>query len=118
MAGKKRDLGESPFGIPECFKRESGRTAPFPRFLEDWKWIFGYSARYKGAIVFYILMGILSTSLGLVSSVAGKYAIDVITGYETSKLWLVILIMVGSTLISLLFTSVISRVSTRLAPGH
>ena len=27
---------------------------------------FGYSARYKGAIVFYTILGILSTSLGLV----------------------------------------------------
>ncbi|WP_294516765.1 ABC transporter ATP-binding protein [uncultured Pseudoflavonifractor sp.] len=114
MAGKKRDLGESPFESLNVLKRK-WKDGTFSEILEDWKWIFGYSARYKGAIVFYILMGILSTSLGLVSSVAGKYAIDVITGYETSKLWLVILIMVGSTLISLLFTSVISRVSTRLA---
>lgn len=114
MAERKRGTGESPFESLNMLKKK-WKDGTFSEILEDWKWIFGYSARYKGAIVFYIIMGILSTSLGLVSSVAGKYAIDVITGYETSKLWLVILIMVSSALVGLLFTSVISRVSTRLA---
>ncbi len=114
MAERKRGTGESPFESLNLLKKK-WKDGTFSEILEDWKWIFGYSARYKGAIVFYIIMGILSTSLGLVSSVAGKYAIDVITGYETSKLWLVILIMVSSALVGLLFTSVISRVSTRLA---
>ena len=114
MAERKRGPGESPFESLNMLKKK-WKDGTFSEVLEDWKWIFGYSARYKGAIAFYIVMGILSTSLGLVSSVAGKYAIDVITGHETSKLWLVILIMVSSALVSLLFTSVISRVSTRLA---
>ena len=114
MAERKRGTGESPFESLNLLKKK-WKDGAFSEILEDWKWIFGYSARYKGAIVFYIIMGILSTSLGLVSSVAGKYAIDVITGYESSKLWLVILIMVSSALVGLLFTSVISRVSTRLA---
>ena len=114
MAERKRGTGESTFESLNMLKKK-WKDGTFSEILEDWKWIFGYSSRYKGAIVFYIVMGILSTSLGLVSSVAGKYAIDVITGYETSKLWLVILIMVSSALVGLLFTSVISRISTRLA---
>ena len=43
---------------------------------------FCYSARYKGCDCFYTILGILSTSLGLVGSVAGKYLIDIITGYQ------------------------------------
>lgn len=91
------------------------KDGTFSEIIEDWKWIFGYSARYKGAIVFYVLLGIFSTSMGLISSVASKYMIDIITGYETSKLWVMVLIMVGSSLFSLAFSSVISRISTKLS---
>ena len=91
------------------------KDGTFSEIIDDWKWIFSYSARYKGAIVFYVILGIFSTSMGLVSSVASKYMIDIITGYETSKLWIMILIMVGSTLFSLAFCSIISRISTKLS---
>ena len=48
---------------------ERWKNGTFSEIIDDWKWIFGYSARYKGAIVFYTILGILSTSLGLVGSV-------------------------------------------------
>lgn len=91
------------------------KDGTFAEIVDDWKWIFGYSKRYKWAIVFYVILGVLSTSLGLVSSVAGKYMIDIITGYKMEKLGLMIAIMVGSTLFSLIFSSVISRVSTKIS---
>ena len=91
------------------------KDGTFSEIIDDWKWIFGYSARYKGAIAFYVILGIFSTSMGLVSSIASKYMIDIITGYETSKLWVMILIMVGSTVFSLAFSSIISRISTKLS---
>ena len=91
------------------------KNGTFSEIIDDWKWIFGYSARYKGAIVFYVIMGILSTSMGLVSSVASKYTIDIITGYETSKLWIMLVIMLGGSIFSLVFSSVISRISTKLS---
>ena len=83
--------------------------------IDDWKWIFTYSARYKGAIVFYIILGIFSTSMGLVSSVASKYMIDIITGHDSSRLWVMVAIMVGSTVFSLVFGSVISRITAKLS---
>lgn len=91
------------------------KEGTFSEIIDDWRWIFSYSARYKGAIAFYVFLGIFSTSLGLVSSVASKYLIDIITGYQTSKLLLMVSIMVGSSLFSLVFNSIISRVSTKLS---
>src|SRR5699024_4626240 len=91
------------------------RDGTFGEIIEDWKWIFSYSARYKGAIVFYVILGVFSTSMGLVSSVASKYLIDIITGFETSKLWVMIAIMVGSTVFSLAFSSIISRITAKLS---
>ena len=91
------------------------KNGTFSEIIDDWKWIFSYSKKYKGAIVFYTLLGIFSTSLGLVSSVASKYLIDIITGYQMDKLGLLIFIMVGSTLFSLVFGSLINRISAKLS---
>lgn len=91
------------------------KDGTFSEIIEDWKWIFSYSKRYKFAIVFYVFLGVLSTTMGLVSSVASKYLIDIITGYQTDKLVLLALIMVGSAVFSLAFDSVINRISTKLS---
>lgn len=91
------------------------REGTFGEILDDWKWIFTYSLRYKGAIAFYLLLGIFSTSMGLVGSIAGKYLIDIITGHQTSKLWILIAVMVGSGLFGLVFSSLINRITTKLS---
>ena len=91
------------------------RDGTFTEILDDWKWIFSYSKRYKGAILFYTILGIFSTSMGLVSSVASKYMIDIITGYQTSRLGTMIAITLGSAIFSLVFSNVINRVTTKLS---
>ena len=94
--------------------RQRWREGTFHEILDDWRWIFSYSKRYKGAILFYTLLGIFSTSLGLVASIAGKYVIDIITGYQTSKLGFVVALMLGSAAFSLAFSSLISRITAKL----
>ena len=49
------------------------REGTLKEIIDDWKWIFTYSMRYKGAIAFYLVLGLFNTSLGLVGSVVGKY---------------------------------------------
>ena len=93
----------------------SWRDGTFTEIMDDWKWIFTYSARYKGAIVFYVLLGIVSTTLGLVGSVASKYLIDIITGYKTEKFALLMVIMIGSTIFSLVISSFLSRITMKLS---
>lgn len=82
--------------------------------VEDWKWIFGYSVRYKGVIAAYTALGILTTTLSLVGSIAGKYVIDIITGYELDKLSLLIAVIAGSTLLNLLMESFVSRLLAKI----
>ena len=91
------------------------KDGTFGEILDDWRWIFSYSRKYKGAILFYTFLGIASTSLGLVSSVASKYTIDIVTGYQKNRLATLLIIMIGSSLFSLLFRSVISRITARLS---
>ena len=92
--------------------RKRWKDGTFQEIVDDWKWIFTYSRRYKGAIVFYIFLGVLSTTLGLVGAVASKHVIDIITGYQTSKLAILIIIYVGSTLFGLVLNSVLGRIAT------
>ena len=65
--------------------------------------------------MFYTILGIFSTSMGLVGSVASKYMIDIITGYQTSKLGIMIAITLGSAVFGLIFSNVINRISTKLS---
>lgn len=91
------------------------KSGTFYEMADDWKWIFRYSAKYKKEIFFYVFLGILSTTLGLVSGVASKYLIDIITGFQTDKLIVLIVVMVGSSLFSLFFENLLKRMSVQLS---
>lgn len=91
------------------------RDGTFQELLDDWRWILGFTRQYKWAVACYILLGVFSASFGLVSAVASKYTIDIITGYQTSKLSLVVLIMVASALVGILLRCLTSRVSTKIS---
>lgn len=99
--------------LTELHKRWKDGT--FREIIDDWKWIFSYSARHKKAIAFYVILGIFSVSMSMISSLASMEVIGIITNYQTHRLGTLILIMVGSALFSLVFESVISRVSARLS---
>ena len=87
----------------------------FSSFIDDWKWIFSYSKRYKKVIAFYLILGIFSSTLGLVSSVVSKHLIDIIVGKKLDQLWVLVFMMVFSTVFSLVFSSVISRLSLKIS---
>lgn len=91
------------------------KDGTFAEIIDDWKWILSYSKKYKGAILFYTVLGIFSSSMSLVSSVASKYMIDIITGYQMSKLGVMIAITLGSAVFSLVFSNLIGRISTKLS---
>lgn len=90
------------------------KEGTFAEVFGDWKWIFGYSKKYKKSITLYVIVGILSTSLGLLGSIAGKYLIDIITGYQIRRLPLLVVIMVGSSVLSMVAGSAINRIAAKL----
>ena len=93
----------------------SWRDGTFSEIWDDWKWIWGYTKRYRRAVWFYTILGVASSTLGLVSAVASKYSIDIITGYDSDRLWFVVMVMVASALVGLLLRSVTSRISTKIS---
>lgn len=84
-------------------------------FADDWKWIFGYSKKYKWAIAIYTLVGIMSSTLGLGASVLTKYMIDIIVNRKIDQAWLLAFLMIFSTLSSVLFSSLVNRLSTKIS---
>ena len=48
------------------------REGTLRELAEDWKWIFTFTRRYRWAVACYVAMGIASSSLSLVSALAGK----------------------------------------------
>ncbi len=90
------------------------KDGSFQEIIEDWKWIFSYSKRYKWAILYYIILGVIGSCMGLISSEVSKNLIDIVTGFQTSKLPLMIGLMAGSTVFSLTCSSLISRVSAKI----
>ncbi len=90
------------------------KEGTFKEIIDDWKWIFSYSKRYKGTIVFYTILGILSSTLALIAAVISKHVIDIVTGYKTEKLGTLIALMLSSALFSLVFNNALNRISTKL----
>ena len=82
--------------------------------LDDWKWIFSYSKKYKWAIVYSTVMGLVSSTLGVVSSLVSKYLLDVITGYQTDKLWVLVTVAVLSTAFNLTIGNWLGRFNMKL----
>ena len=91
------------------------KDGTFGEIIDDWKWIFTYSARYKKQILFYTILGLVNTCLTLVSSVASKYTIDIITSAQTDKLWVLVAITIGSALFSMTVGNVINRISMKMS---
>ena len=113
MDEKNQKAGDSAFrSISTLIQRWKDGT--FSEIVDDWKWIFTYSKKYKGAIAFYTVLGIVSTSLSLISSLVSMYLIDIITGHKSDQLTTLIVVMIGSSVISILFSSLINRISARL----
>ena len=95
-------------------KENKVRFCEFSEVLADWKWLLTYSRRCKKMIALYIALGVLGTTVGLFGSVAGKYLIDIVTGYDTARLPLLVFAAIGSTAVSIAFDCVVSRVLKKL----
>lgn len=109
-------------GINRLFKSETMQSllnkqedGSLQEFIEDWKWIFGYSKKYKRQILIYTVTGILSSTMGLSAAVLTKYMIDVIVNRRAEQLGLLAFFMIFSTIFSIVFNGVVNRISTKIS---
>ena len=95
--------------------RKKAKDGSLKAVWQDWKWIWSFSRKRRGAVVLYTLCGILSSALGLVAGVLGKYLIDAIITLDMDRLlWCCVLTVVSAAL-GVAFQSLTSRFSARLS---
>ncbi len=94
---------------------DSLRDGTFKEFVDDWKWIFSYSKKYRWIVVFYAITGILSSTMSIGTAYIGRIMINIIVEKQQDKLWILIAAMIGSLILSLVLSSVNSYISARIS---
>ena len=81
---------------------------------EETKWMYTYAKKYKFQIVFYIFLGVLTTVMGLASSVGSKYLIDAVTGQDSGNIALIALFIVAMGIFSIGINAITTMISARI----
>lgn len=81
---------------------------------EEFKWMCSYGKNYKKEIIFYIFLGVFSTIMSLVSSVASKELINIVTGIQKNRVVEMAVLMVSMALFSLFFNQIMSRITLKI----
>ena len=88
-------MGTLDFVRRVCKKLRSGWLR---EFYQEALWIWAYIRRYRLTVVIHVLLALLSTALGLGTSVASKYLIDAVTGHKTGSIGLAAAVMAARRL--------------------
>lgn len=109
--GIREAVGTLDFVRRVCKKLRSGWLR---EFYQEALWIWAYIRRYRLTVVIHVLLALLSTALGLGTSVASKYLIDAVTGHKTGSIGLAAAVMAGMMLTSILLRGVCSRIGAKI----
>ncbi len=93
---------------------QKARDGTLGKLLEEWKWIARYMRRYQGQILFYILLGVFGTALGLAGSVLSKHLIDAVTGRDSGAIGLIAALYVGFGLFGIALGALTSRLNVKI----
>ncbi len=91
--------------------RQKVRDGSLREMWREAKWMFTYIRRYRAVVGIHILLGILGTALSLLSSVAMKTLIDVVTGFQTGAIFTAAAWMAGMLLGSAAMQAAASRIA-------
>lgn len=92
--------------------KKPGEYAKLFRSLsKEWKWVLHYALRYRLQILFYVVVGILSTVMGLGSTVASKYLIDSVVTHNRETIFVSAALTIGLALVQIAINAVTSRLA-------
>lgn len=91
--------------------KEKIADGSFREMLREAKWMFRYIKTYRIVVLIHILLGVLGTLMSLLSSVAMKQLIDVVTGFETGGIVAAAIYMAGFMLGNVLMQAASSRIA-------
>lgn len=93
-------------------KKPAEYVSLFRSMGKEWGWILHYVSRYRLQIIIYVVIGILSTAMGLGSTVASKYLIDSVVSHNTKTVAVSAALAVSLALAQIIVNAVTSRVAT------
>jgi ABC-type bacteriocin/lantibiotic exporter with double-glycine peptidase domain len=82
---------------------------------QEAKWMSQYTRKYWKAIVYYIFLGVLGSGMGLIGSIASKYLIDAVTGYDSTNIRFIITVIICMALGNIIVRAATSRISTKIS---
>lgn len=94
--------------------RQKIKDGTVREMVRETGWIYQYGKKYKWAIAYYILIGVLGIGLGLIGSLASKYLIDAVTGHDSSNIGIIIGIIIGMAVGGIVTDAVTNRISTKI----
>lgn len=68
------------------------------------KWIVKQGKGFHKYVAGFLVINLISMLISLASSIAGKYVVDAATGFHTDRFWNYILIMLGTTLLTIVLS--------------
>jgi ABC-type bacteriocin/lantibiotic exporter with double-glycine peptidase domain len=109
-------------GINKLFRNDnmqilhdSLRDGSIKEFVDDWKWIFSYSKKYRWIVVFYCILGIMGSTMSIGTSYVGRILINIVVGKQQDKLWILIITMIVMLILSLVLSSLSSYINARIS---
>ncbi len=93
-------------------KKPSEYVELFRSLGKEWKWLLRYVSKYKLQIALYVVIGLLSTAMGLGSSVASKYLIDSVISHNSDTIVKSAALAVGLAVTQIVVGAVVSRIAT------
>lgn len=84
----------------------------FRSLAKEWRWLLHFISGYRFQIFLYVFIGILSTVMGLGSTVASKYLIDSVVEHNTQTIVASAVFAVSLALLQIIVNAVTSRVAS------
>ncbi len=95
------------------FMKKPGEYAALFRSMgAEWKWLLKYISRYRLQIFIYVVIGVLSTAMGIGVSVASKYLIDSVVSHNRDTIFTSAALAVGLSVTQIFVSALVSRVAT------
>ncbi len=92
-------------------KKPSEYIELFRSLGKEWKWLLRYVSKYRLQIAFYVVIGLLSTAMGLGASVASKYLIDSVVSHNSGTILKSAVIAVTLGVTQIVVGAVVSRIA-------
>ncbi len=93
-------------------KKPSEYVELFRSLGKEWKWLLHYISKYRVQIALYVVIGLVSTAMGLGANVASKYLIDSVVSHNNDTILKSAVMAIGLGVSQIFVGAIISRIAT------